>query len=162
MDPAAFDVSGLNWLGLLLAWLALIVIGFVWYAKWFPTGRKWMQLQGMDPDNMPKPPGGAMAVSMLLMLVGSFLMMFVFAHTNMAYQDAFRNEDTGGSEGYDLSVMDGVIGALFTWLGFIVPLNLNAVAFDRKPWSLFFINAGYYLVGLVVAGILLTTVGSFG
>ena len=151
------NFGDLNWLAIGLSWLALMVIGFVWYAKWFPTGKAWMRGMGWDPDNMPKPPAGKMAVSMILMVIGAFLMMFVFAHTNMVYQDAFRNADTGGQADYDLTVMDGVMGAFFTWLGFIVPLNLNAVAFDGKPWSLFFVNAGYYLVGLMVAGLLLVT-----
>lgn len=162
MDPAAVDFSGLNWIGLLVALVALMVLGFVWYAPWFPTGKKWVMLQGMDPKNMPKAPGGQMAMSMVLMVIGSFLMMFVFAHDFWVYQDAFRNTATGGTADYKLSVMDGVMGGVFTWLGFIVPLNLNSVAFDRKPWSLFFINAGYYLVGLVVAGIILVTVGHSG
>lgn len=160
MDPTKMDFSLFNWLGFALAILAAIVIGFVWYAKWFPTGKAWMRYQGMDPDSMPRPPAGAMAVSMLLMLAGTFLMMFVFTHTNGVYLDAFRNPATGGQAGYRLSAMDGVMGGLFTWLGFIVPLNLNQVAFERKPWGLFWINAGHYLVVLVVAGLLIATVGA--
>lgn len=151
----------MNWLGLGLALLANMVIGFAWYAKWSPTGRIWMRHMGMDPDNMPPPPAKMMAMSMTLMVIGAFLMMFVFTHNFWVYQDAYQNTATGGTAGANLSVMDGVMGGVFTWLGFIVPLNLNAVAFENKPWSLFWVNAGYYLVTLVVAGILLTTVGSF-
>jgi heme/copper-type cytochrome/quinol oxidase subunit 2 len=158
MDPAAMNFGDLNWLGIGLAMLALIIIGFVWYAPWFPTGKVWLRAQGMDAANMPKPAGGKMAVSMVLMVLGSFLMMFVFAHTFMVYEDAYRNTDSGGTEGYELSLMDGVMGAFFTWLGFIVPLNLNTVAFENRPWSFFFVNAGYYLVGLMAAGILLAVV----
>ena len=151
------NFGDLNWLAIGLSWLALMVIGFVWYAKWFPTGKAWMRGMGWDPDNMPKPPAGKMAVSMVLMVIGAFLMMFVFAHTNMVYEDAFRNTDSGGEEGFELRIMDTLTGAVFTWLGFIVPLNLNSVAFESKPWSQFFVNAGYYLVGLLIAGILLAT-----
>jgi hypothetical protein len=159
MDPATFDFSLFNWLGFALAIVANIILGFIWYAPWFPTGKVWLRHQGLDPSNMPKMKGAAMAMSMVLMLVGAVLMMFVFAHTNGVYLDAFRNTATGGRAGYHLSVMDGVMGGFFTWLGFIVPLNLNAVAFERKPWGLFFVNAGYYLVTLVLAGILIATVG---
>jgi hypothetical protein len=158
MDPAAFDFSLFNWAGFGLAALFNVILGFVWYAKWSPTGKVWMRHQGMDPDNLPKIPGSAMAMSMVLMLVGVGLMMFVFTHTNGVYLDAFRNEATGGKTGYHLSVMDGVMGGFFTWLGFIVPLQLNAVAFERKPWALFVVNAGYFLITLVVAGILIATV----
>jgi hypothetical protein len=100
-----------------------------------------------------------MAVSMTLMVLGSFLMMFVFAHTNMVYEDAFRNEASDGDAGYDLTVADALIGAVFTWLGFIVPVSLNQVAFENKRWSTFAVNTGYYLVALLVAGLLLATVG---
>lgn len=157
MDPNAMNFGDLNWLAIGLSVLAMMIIGFVWYAPWFPTGKVWMRHMGLDPKNAPKPPAGKMAVSMILMVIGSFLMMFVFAHTNLVYEDAFRNTDTGGEAGFELRMMDTLTGAFFTWLGFIVPLNLNGVAFENKPWSLFFINAGYYLVGLMVAGVLLAT-----
>ncbi|MEA3191485.1 MAG: hypothetical protein QOD77_2067 [Thermoplasmata archaeon] len=147
-----------NWLAFGLAILFNIVLGFVWYAKFSPTGRIWMRHQGMDPDNMPKPAGAAMAMSMGLMLVGVALMMFVFTHTNAVYQDAFSNLATGGKARYQLTVMDGLIGGFFTWLGFIVPVQLNAIAFERKPWSLFFVNAGYYLVALLAAGLFIALV----
>jgi hypothetical protein len=158
MDPNAMNFGDLNWLAIGLSVLAMMILGFVWYAPWFPTGKVWMRNMGMDPKNAPKPAGGAMAMSMGLMVVGSFLMMFVFAHTNMVYEDAFRNEETGGDPGFDLRLMDTLTGAVFTWLGFIVPLNFNNVAFEGKKWSTFFVNVGYYLVGLLVAGTLLATV----
>jgi hypothetical protein len=159
MDPAAMNFGDLNWLAIAISVLAMMVIGFVWYAAWFPTGKVWLRDMGMDPKNMPKPPGGKMAVSMTLMVLGSFLMMFVFAHTNMVYEDAFRNEASDGDAGYDLTVADALIGAVFTWLGFIVPVSLNQVAFENKRWSTFAVNTGYYLVALLVAGLLLATVG---
>jgi hypothetical protein len=160
MDPASFDLSNFNWIGFGLGIVVNMVLGFVWYAAWSPTGKVWMRHQGLDPKNMPKMSGAQMVVPMLLMVVGAVLMMFVFAHTNGVYLDAFRNPQTGGQPGYHLSVLDGIMGGFFTWLGFIVPLQLNSVAFERKPWSLFVVNAGYYLVTLVIAGILIATVGA--
>lgn len=151
------DFSTFNWLGFALAIVANIVIGFVWYAPWFPTGAAWMRYQGIDPKKPGKPTG--MAVSMLLMILGSALMMFVFAHTNGVYLDAFRNTATGGKAGYHLSLMDGLMGGFFTWLGFIVPINLNRVAFEKGKWGFFGINVGYYLVALLVAGTLIALVG---
>ena len=158
MDPNAVDFGDLSWLAIGLSFLAMLVLGFVWYAPWFPTGKIWLRHMGLDPSNMPKAPAGQMAVSLVLMALGSFFMMFVFAHTNMVYEDAFRNTATGGTAGFELRLGDTLTGAFFTWLGFIVPLNLNAVAFENKPWSLFFVNAGFYLVGLLVAATLLVSV----
>ena len=159
MDPDAVNFGDLNWLAIGLSVLAMMVLGFIWYAAWFPTGKVWMRHMGLDPSNPPSPPGGQMAVSLILMGIGSFFMMFVFAHTNMVYEDAFRNVLTGGKAGFDLRLADTLTGAAFTWLGFIVPVHLNGVAFENKPWSIFFVNTGYYLVALLVAGTLLATVG---
>lgn len=152
--------SGINWLGVLLAVVANMIIGFVWYARWMPTGKIWMKAMKIDPK--AKPTGGQMAKGLILMIIGAFLIMFVFAHTNWAYQDAFRNTDAGGTEGYDLKIMDGIFGGLFTWLGFFVPMNLGSVAWEGKSWGLFFVNIGYWFVTLVVAGILLVSVGTVG
>lgn len=160
MDPTAYSFDTFNWTGFALAIVFNIALGFVWYAKFTPTGRIWMRSQGLDPDNMPRPAGGEMAKGMVLMLVGVGLMMFVFAHNAGVYLDAFRNTANHGVKDYHLSVLDGVMGGLFTWLGFIVPIHLNGVAFERKPWSLFVVNAGYYLVTLVMAGIFIATVGA--
>jgi len=158
MDPASFTFAGFNWLGFGLAIVAYMALGFVWYAPWFPTGKAWIRLTKMDTTQ--RPPAAAMLQSMLLMVVGAILLMFVFAHNMMVYQDAYRNTASGGIAAYKLSFLDGLLGGVFTWLGFVVPLNLNQVAFNKKPWSLFAIDTGYLLVSLVVAGILIATVGA--
>ncbi|HUR68783.1 MAG TPA: DUF1761 domain-containing protein [Candidatus Thermoplasmatota archaeon] len=157
MDPSAFDLSSMNWLGLALAVLANMVIGFLWYARFTPTGKIWMRDLGVPADAQPT--GAQMARGLILMVIGAFFMMFVFAHTNAVYQDAFRNTATGGTAGYKLTWLDGLMGGFFTWLGFFVPVQLSGVAWEGRPWSLYFVNVGYYLVTLLVAGVLITTVG---
>lgn len=156
MDPAAATFN-VPWLSFGLAILANLVIGFVWYAQWSPTGKIWIRETKMDTTRAI--PGGEMARSMIIMIVGAVLMMFVFLHTNAVYQDAFSNTATGGTAGYKLTITDGLMGGFFTWLGFIVPLNLNRVAFERSSWSLYFVNSGYYLVALLVAGAIAGTIG---
>src|SRR5690242_19114017 len=126
MNPNTFSFSGLNWLGLALAVVANIVIGFVWYAKCMPTGRIWMKAMNVPADM--KPTGGQMAKGLILMVIGSFLIMFVFAHNYWVYQDAYRNVATGGMAGYKLTLMDGLMGGFFTWLGFFVPQQLSGVS----------------------------------
>jgi hypothetical protein len=45
---------------------------------------------------------------------------------------------------------------IFTWLGFYFPVDLGAVAWEKKSWKLFFINTGYHLMMLLVAAVILT------
>nr|MDQ2970707.1 DUF1761 domain-containing protein [Acidobacteriota bacterium] len=40
--------------------------------------------------------------------------------------------------------------------GFQVPVLLNAVAFERKSWKLFFINAAYLFVSLQIIAMILS------
>lgn len=148
------EFSDLNLLGMGLAVLANIVIGSIWYSPKTPTGRIWMRDTGNTMEQ--KPAAGEMAKSMGLMLIGVLLTMFVLAHTFAAYEDSYRLDKAS----YELTLVDGLTGGFFVWLGFNLPIHLNGVAFDRKPWSLFAVNATYYLVAFLVAGILLATVGT--
>jgi hypothetical protein len=43
----------------------------------------------------------------------------------------------------------------FTWLGFVVPVLLNGVAFERKSWKVFGIAAGYQFVSMQVIAMVL-------
>jgi hypothetical protein len=141
------ELSDINWLAVLAGMAINIVLGFLWYSPKMPTGKIWMRGAGHRPDFKPDPK--AMAVSMVLMVVGTFLLMFVLFHTFVAYRDAYALDE----QGYDLSVMDGLMGGFFVWLGFFLPVNLGAVSWENKPWSYFFVNTLYYLVTLLIVGL---------
>jgi len=142
------EFTDLNWIALVLAMIASIILGFLWYAPFSPTGKVWMKAMNFPSDF--KPPRNKMIVAYVLMLLGSFFMFFVFQHTFIAYWDAYRFDDAE----YQVSVIDGLMGAFFTWLGFIVPLHFSQVTWEGKPWSLFFVNVSYYLVSLTIAGVI--------
>ncbi len=156
MDPAGWP--DMNWLGMAAAIVFSMILGFIWFNPKTPMGKVWVRGQGFDPANMPRPQPKEMTQSMIIMVVGSFLTWFVFAHTFAVYEDAYRNAATGGNPTYDLTLLDGLMGGLFTWLGFFLPLNLGAVAWDRKPWSFALITTLYYLVMLLVGGALLVLI----
>jgi Protein of unknown function (DUF1761) len=46
--------------------------------------------------------------------------------------------------------------AIFTWLGFYLPIDLNTVAWEKKSLKLLAINTSYHLLSLVVAAAILT------
>lgn len=157
MDPTSFSFAGFPWLAFALAIVANVVIGFLWYATWSPTGKVWMREVKMDPNHRPS--SAEMGKAMGLMILGALLLMFVFTHTMWAYEDAMTNPLAKGDPTYNVGVADGVMAGVMTTLGFVVPLHLNRVAFEKGTWSLFFVNTGYFLVSLIVAGILIATVG---
>ena len=133
-----------NWMAILVAVVANFVLGFIWYTPLF--GKAWAKENGFDTS--VKPASGELAKGMIFMVIGNFLMAYVFAHSIMAWSYV-----PGAGE---MSVTSNVLSsAIFTWLGFYVPVDLGAVAWERKSWKLFAINTGYHLTMLVVAAVIL-------
>ena len=103
-------------------------------------------------DTTQKPKASEMARGMILNVIGNFLLAWVFAH-NIAAWTFVPDMDNMPQSSTIIS------SAVFTWLGFFVPVDLNAVAWERKSWKLFFINAGYHLAMLLVAAAILVSMG---
>lgn len=134
----------INYLAILVAVVANFFLGFLWYTPLF--GKAWAKENNFDMSVKPKP--GEMARGMIFMVIGNFLMAFVFAH-NLAAWSFVPGADT-------MSTGASIANAsVFTWLGFYVPGDLSTVAWERKSWKLFFINTAYHLLTLVVAAVVL-------
>ena len=89
-----------------------------------------------------------MAKGMVFMVVGNFLMAYVFAH-NMVAWSFVPGMDQMPKVG---SVMNS---AIFTWLGFYLPVDIGIVTWEKRSWKLFGINTGYHLAMLLVAATIL-------
>lgn len=116
---------------------AAFLVGGLWYTVLF--GKYWARKEGIPMDQ--KPSGGRMALLYGLQLVGALLMMYVFAHVLHAFWAA----------GEERNVPTAMMGAVWTWLGFIVPLALGKATWEGKGWGVFAVNAGYWLVNLLIA-----------
>lgn len=129
----------INFWAVLISMVLSVLIGFVWYGPLF--GKQWMKLSGIS---MPaQKPGFAMMLKpMIISMIGALL-----ASITLSYSIYFM----GGS-----GVMVGLEAAFWNWLGFMVPVLLNFVAWEGKSWKLFAINSGYWLVFLCAMGVLLT------
>lgn len=137
----------INILAILIAVVANFVLGFIWYTPLF--GRRWGKEMGFNMDE--KPPGSALAKGMIFMIIGNFLMAWVFAH-NMAVW----NPITWGLPASEMSpIGTAMSAAIFTWLGFFFPGDLGSVVWEKKSWTLFFINTGYHLASLIVVAMIL-------
>jgi len=132
----------INLWALILSIIFSVVLGFIWYGPLF--GKKWMALNGMKmPD--PKPGFSVMVKPILISLVGALCMSFVLA----------RLIAIGGAYLGVSGVGNGLATAFMVWVGFIVPIHFNSAGWEGKPWTLFFINTGYWLVYLLVIGSLI-------
>lgn len=135
--------DGGDYLAMAVAFVAYFLVSFLWWGPLF--GKKWAGEMGMDMNERP-----SMVVPLILQAVGTLLLAYMFWHVMHAF--------TVGHTGSELTRMDidwasGLMGAVFTWLGFFVPVQLGRVAWEKASWTLFGINAAGHLVGLVVMAV---------
>jgi Protein of unknown function (DUF1761) len=131
-----------------VAVVANFFFGFIWYTVLF--GKAWAKEMGFDTNE--KPNSGAMIKGMIFMLIGNFLMAFVFAHNIAAWSFVPGTKELGAA--------GNILNAsVFTWLGFYVPTDLGQVAWERRSWKFFSINTVYHLLMLVIAAVILYYMG---
>jgi hypothetical protein len=143
----------INYLMVLIAAVVNMFLGWLWYGPLF--GKPWMKLMGFTPEKIQQMKAGgekigrSMNVSYSIMFVGSLLMAWVLAHAIIfASAYLFVNTSLYGAAA-------GIIVGFLNWLGFVAPVTLTPVLWENKPWKLWFLNAGYYLVGLCLMGAIL-------
>ena len=136
----AMEVS-VNYWAVLVAAIANMVLGFVWYGPVF--GKIWMQTCGFD--KLSKKELSAMKEkgkkSMWIAAAGALVIGYVMSHF-VDYVGA-------------TTVVAGMQLGFWLWLGFIAPITIGMVLWEGKPWKLYFIIAGYWLVSMLVMGSIL-------
>jgi hypothetical protein len=128
----------INFLALAICTLAGFFLSYAWYTPLF--GKAWAKEMGFDPDE--KSPSSKLIKSLSLTVVSVFLMSLVLAN-NIA---AWTPSTWGISEANLAKPAQAFQAGLFTWLGFFVSNLLLGVAWEKRSWKLFAIDAGYYLV----------------
>lgn len=124
-----------NYVAVLLAGVASMVIGFIWYGPLF--GKMWMKLSGITKEKIEEGKKN-MPVTYGTMFVGSLIMAYVLAHFTY-----FAGATT---------VAQGMQAGFWAWLGFVATVGLSSILFEGKPMNLYFINVGYQLANLLVMG----------
>lgn len=137
----------INILAVIIAVVANFILGFLWYTPLF--GKVWGREMGFDMDK--KPSSSALIKGMIFMVIGNFLMAWVFAHNMAAWSPVSWGLPPSGMSPFSNAMM----AAVFTWLGFFFPTDLGTVAWENKSWKLFFINTGYHLASLFVVAMIL-------
>ncbi len=131
----------INYMAVIVAAIVNMVLGFLWYGPLF--GKPWMKMMGYSKEDMEKAKkSGMMPKLYAITAVGALVMAYVLAHFVQL--------------GSSATAMDGAMVGFWVWLGFIATTTLSSVLWERKPWSLYALNNGYYLVLLLINGALLT------
>jgi hypothetical protein len=138
-----FDPLGeLNWLAVLVAAIAYFAIGAIWYAP--PVfGRVWADAGGFALPERGEGPGAGIYVTPL---IGSVLSAIALGMIAMAT----------GTDTFAEGIALGVIVAI----GFAVPISLVTAQFETqkpKPMVWGAVNAGYHVVGNLVAAVIVAS-----
>ena len=132
-----------NFLAVLVAAVANMVIGTAWYSKRL-FGEQWMKEAGIDPKKM-NASGKQMGMIMFVALVSSLVSAYVLAHVSQ------------------LAVMADVGNAITTgfwmWLGFVTTTQIAVVLWEMKSVKLWLINTSYSLLSFLTMGAIIQLMG---
>lgn len=134
-----------NYLAVLLAGVASMVLGFLWYSPLL-LGNPWMEERGLTKASMEKAQkemGKYYGMSFVVSLVTAYMLAHV-----MGLSEYFYNYP---------AIQTGLTTALSMWAGFVMPVQLTATIFGDKNWKLFGIDTGYQLASLMVMGLVLAS-----
>lgn len=132
-----------NFLSVLIAAVAAMAVGFVWYSP-FLFAKPWMKLMGYTAESM-KSKQKEMGKTYLISFALTLLTTYVLYHVMVMSMNFFH---------YD-SFSTGLTSAFWMWLGFIMPVQMTNVLFGKEVWKLFFINTGYQLASVLSMGVVL-------
>ena len=139
----------INYLAVIVSTIASMALGFVWYGPLF--GKQWAGLMGWTKESMMdmnahlKDRGLSMNKIYAIQAVGSLIMAFVLSHA-LVFASTYLHES---------GVSAGLQTGFWNWLGFVAPVTIGVVLWEGKPWKLWFLLSGYWLVNLLVMGVIL-------
>lgn len=137
-----------SFLAIAIAVVVNFIFGYIWYTPLF--GRAWAKEVGLDFDK--KPPTNALLKSLGLNVLANFFLAYVLAHDLAAWTPKTWGLTTPGLS----PISQSFTAAFYIWLGFVVPVLINLVAWEKKSWKLFAINGGYYFITLLIAALIIT------
>lgn len=130
----------INYLGVLLAAVASMVVGGIFYAK--PVfGEIWGRLVKLDEKQMKKGAPMAMGMAFAAALLTAYIMAHVAYISNQFYKDSF--------------MADSIMTGFWLWLGISATTLITHNAFEQKRKKLTLINLAFQLVSLIAMAVVI-------
>lgn len=127
----------MNYLAILFVVIAHTIIGMLWYSP-IGFGKCWMEGMGFKQKDMKNE---SMAKPLTINIIASIVMAY-----SLSYLTIISNSKT---------TTDFIEVSFWIWLGFIATSLLNSVLWEKQHPNVYIINAGFWLVALIIdAGIL--------
>jgi hypothetical protein len=126
-----------NHLAVIVSALILWFLGATWYSPAL-FAKPWMAMLGIQKD---APNKKSLVPGMISSLICDLILSFILAHVIL----------WSGVATFEGGALIGFI----CWIGFFAAPNLPQGIYENRPFKLFAINNGYWLVGLIIVGGLL-------
>lgn len=126
----------------LLAVLIAAILGFGLGAFWHSPklfGSQWAAALGMSAEELQGEfsPARTYGTRFVTILIAAYVLVRILVHTEAT------------------TLVAGIETGFLVWLGFVATFALDRVLFEKRPFKLYLINSGYYLVSLMLMGALL-------
>ena len=125
-----------NFAAVIVSTVLLMIAGFIWYSP-AVFGTKWMELSGIDPKKGKDEMGAAMAEGIVAALLASYFLALLLHVLQVS------------------SVLEAVGYSALAWLAFALPMELDEVAWERRPVGLCGINLSFALLRAVIIAVTL-------
>jgi hypothetical protein len=131
--------TGLSYLAIIVAAIAAFIFGAVWYIA---LGNRWLAALGKDESDLKtlSSPMPFITTGVALLVMG-WMLAGLLGHLGT------------------VDVWHGIVSGFFLWVGFVATTMTVNHRFQGLPWSLTFIDGGYWLGMLLIEG---AVIGAFG
>jgi hypothetical protein len=130
--------AGINYLAVAVAAVVGYAAGALWY---WALGKPWQAAHGFTPQSMKEQSAAPFVIGFIADVAMSWMLAGVLGHLGQ------------------VTIRNGVISAAFLWFGFVLTTMAVNYSFGRRPLKLLAIDAGHWLLVLVLLGAVL---GAFG
>jgi hypothetical protein len=136
--------AGMNYTAIVIAAIASFVFGAVWYGL---LGKTWMAALGKTEAEIKGPQGNVSPMPFVVAALSQLVMAWVLAGL------------IGHLGPGQVTLRNGVISALFVWIGFVATTLVTNHAFQGARRNLTLIDGGHWLFVLLIQGLV---IGAFG
>jgi hypothetical protein len=126
--------------------VACFLLGGIWFGAIF--GKVWRKAMGFGDARAT---GAEFARAAIMQIIGLALMAFFLSH-----EIGLRRPSSWGAGADAAPVAYAFPTAIVLWLGFVVPILLNSVGYERKSWTVFILNAVYQFLSLLLMALILS------
>lgn len=132
---------GVNWIGVVLAMVASMALGMIWYMG---LSKQWVAATGKKEEELMG--SGGAATPFVWAAICQLIMAYFIAILTPALMQT-------------IDVYGAVLVGVHMWVGFIVTSMVLNHRYQNQKWALTIIDGGYLLGVLIVQGVV---IGMFG